>query len=84
MTTSTMRSSLRLRLGAKLGLAFTGVLAVMLASLAVVLLKSAEASHAYERAIAWRSAVEGAAGQAAGTRQQQAAQALYVATGEER
>ena len=79
-----MRSSLRLRLGAKLGLAFTGVLAVMLASLAVVLLKSAEASHAYERAIAWRSAVEGAAGQAAGTRQQQAAQALYVATGEER
>ena len=36
MTTSTMRSSLRLRLGAKLGLAFTGVLAVMLASLAVV------------------------------------------------
>ena len=79
-----MRSSLRLRLGAKLGLAFAGVLAVMLASLAVVLLKSAEASHAYERAIAWRSAVEGAAGQAAGTRQQQAAQALYVATGEER
>ena len=54
MTTSTMRSSLRLRLGAKLGLAFTGVLAVMLASLAVVLLKSAEASHAYERAIAWK------------------------------
>src|SRR3954469_13330891 len=78
----TMRTSLRLRLGAKLGLAFTGVLAVMLASLAVVLQKSSEASHAYERAIAWKSAVEGAAAQADGTRQQQASQALYVATGE--
>jgi methyl-accepting chemotaxis protein len=76
--------SLRLRLGAKLGLAFTGVLAVMLASLVVVLQKSSEASHAYEGAIAWKSAVEGAAAQADGTRQQQAAQALYVATGEER
>ena len=79
-----MRSPLRLRLGAKLGLAFTGVLAVMLASLVVVLQKSSEASHAYERAIAWHSAVEGAARQAAGTRQQQASQALYVATGEPR
>ena len=74
--------NLRLRLGAKLGLAFTGVLAVMLASLVVVLQKSSDASHAYERAIAWKSAVEGAAEQADGTRQQQASQALYVATGE--
>jgi methyl-accepting chemotaxis protein len=81
---ATMRTTLRLRLGAKLGLAFTGVLAVMLASLVVVLQKSSEASHAYERAIAWKSAVEGAAAQAAGTRQQQASQALYVATGDER
>src|SRR4051794_13301774 len=79
-----MRSSLRLRLGAKLGLAFTGVLAVMLASLAIVLQKSSEASHAYERAIAWKSAVQGAAEQADGTRQQQATQALYVATGDVR
>src|SRR5690348_2930398 len=80
-----MRSpSLRLRLGAKLGLAFTGVLVVMLASLVVVLQKSSEASGAYERAIAWKSAVEGAAAQADGTRQQQASQALYVATGLER
>jgi methyl-accepting chemotaxis protein len=82
MPTSTMRTPLRLRLGAKLGLAFTGVLAVMLASLVIVLHKSAQASDAYERAIAWKTAVEGAANQAAGTRQQQSAQALYVATGE--
>src|SRR3954451_21356964 len=79
-----MRRTLRLRLGAKLGLAFTGVLAVMLASLLLVSQKSTEASHAYERAVAWKSAVEGAAAQAAGTRQQQASQALYVATGDER
>src|SRR3954447_21121271 len=79
-----MRTPPRLRLGAKLGLAFTGVLAVMLASLVIVLQKSSQASGAYERAIAWRSVVEGADEQAAGTRQQQASQALYVATGEER
>src|SRR3954453_21952500 len=78
----TMRTSLRLRLGAKLGLAFTGVLAVMLASLVLVLQKSSQASASYERAIAWRTALEGAADQADGTRQQQAAQALYVATGQ--
>ena len=77
-----MRTPLRLKLGAKLGLAFAGVLAVMLASLAVVLQKSSQASGAYERAIAWKTAVEGAANQASGTRQQQASQALYVATGE--
>ncbi|HEY6886143.1 MAG TPA: methyl-accepting chemotaxis protein [Solirubrobacter sp.] len=77
-----MRTPLRLKLGAKLGLAFAGVLAVMLASLVIVLQKSSQASAAYERAIAWRTALEGAADQADGTRQQQAAQALYVATGE--
>src|SRR4051812_7090229 len=75
---------LRRTLGVKLGLAFAGVLAVMLASLAVVLVKSSEASQAYERALGWKTAVQGAARQAAGTRQQQAAQALYVATGEPR
>src|SRR3954449_13179038 len=75
---------LRRTLGVKLGLAFAGVLAVMLASLALVLVKSSEASHAYERALAWKAAVEGSAKQAAGTRQQQASQALYVATGEVR
>jgi methyl-accepting chemotaxis protein len=79
-----MRTPLRLRLGAKLGLAFAGVLAVMLASLVLVLQKSSQASASYERAIAWRTALEGAADQADGTRQQQAAQALYVATGEVR
>ena len=68
----------------KLGLAFTGVLAVMLASLVVVLQKSSEASHAYERAIAWNVAVEGAARQAAGRASSRPSQALYVATGEPR
>ncbi len=79
-------SSHRLRrtLGLKLGLAFAAVLAIMLASLGMVRLKSSSASHAYERAIGWTAAVEGAANQAAGTRQQQAAQALYVATGDVR
>ncbi len=75
---------LRRTLGVKLGLAFAGVLVVMLASLGLVLVKSSEASHAYERALGWKTAVDGAARQAAGTRQQQASQALYVATGEER
>ena len=76
-------SSLRLRrtLGVKLGLAFAAVLAIMLASLGMVLLKSSHAADAYERAIGWKAAVEGAANQAAGTRQQQSSQALYVATG---
>src|SRR3954449_4656457 len=79
-----MRKSFRLRLRAQLGLAFTFFLALVLASRVVVLQKSTQASHAYERAVAWKSAVEGAAAQAAGTRQQQASQALYVATGDER
>ncbi len=77
----TMRPpALRLTLGLKLGLAFAGVLAVMLCSLVVVLVESGRASAAYDHAIAWNSAVSGSAAQAAGTRQQQSAQALYVAT----
>src|SRR4051794_13848770 len=75
---------LRFTLGPKLGLAFAGVLAVMLASLAVVLVKASQASDAYKHALSWQTAIEGAAHQAAGTRQQQAAQALYVATGDAR
>src|SRR4051794_17501518 len=74
----------RLTLGFKLGLAFAGVLAVMLGALALVLVKSSSAAHSYEQAASWNAAVEGAAAQAAGTRQQQASQALYVATGDER
>ncbi|RKQ91323.1 methyl-accepting chemotaxis protein [Solirubrobacter pauli] len=78
--------TLRLRrtLGLKLGLAFTAVLVVMLGSIALVLVKAAHADDAYERAIGWQEAIAGAAHQAAGTRQQQAAQALYVATGDDR
>jgi methyl-accepting chemotaxis protein len=72
--------SIRLTLGLKLALAFAGVLAVMLCSLVLVLVKSDQASKAYNHAIAWDSAVTGAADQAAGTRQQQSSQALYVAT----
>ena len=41
----------------------------MLASLGMVLVKSSHAADAYERAIGWKAAVEGAANQAAGTRQ---------------
>src|SRR5689334_21878601 len=74
----------RRTLGVKLGLAFAAVLAIMLSSLGLVLLKSAHAADAYERAVAWKSALEGANAQAAGTRQQQSSQALYVATGEVR
>src|SRR3954447_4280300 len=74
----------RRTLGVKLGLAFAAVLAIMLSSLGLVLLKSSQAADAYERAVAWKSAIEGANAQAAGTRQQQASQALYVATGEAR
>jgi methyl-accepting chemotaxis protein len=76
-----MRTSpIRLTLGRKLGLAFAGVLLVMLGSLVVVLIQSGSASSAYQRAIRWNDAVSGSAAQAAGTRQQMAAQALYVAT----
>src|SRR4051794_36702833 len=70
----------RRTLGLKLGLAFAGVLAVMLASLGVVLVESARSDAAYTSALSWRRAIDGAARQAAGTRKQQAAQALYVAT----
>ncbi len=67
--------TLRLRrtLGLKLGLAFAGVLAVMLGSLGP---RPREVrptpSQAYEHAIAWKDAIDGASNQAAGTRQQQA------------
>jgi len=70
----------RLTLGLKLGLAFAGVLAVMLISLAVVVAQSGKADAAYKKAIAWNDAVKGSAAQAAGARQQQSSQALYVAT----
>src|SRR4051812_4204305 len=70
--------------GLKLGLAFAAVLAVMLGSLGLVLVKADHAAKGYERAIGWRAAVAGASNQAAGTRQQQASQALYVATGDPR
>src|SRR3954468_20569627 len=69
----------RLTLGLKLGLAFAGVLAVMLISLAVVSIQSGKADAAYHDAIAWNAAVAAAGEQASGARQQQAAQALYVA-----
>src|SRR5215470_3457517 len=75
-----MRPPFRLTLGLKLGLAFAAVLGVMLISLAVVVVQSGKADAAYKKAIAWNDAVEGASQQAAGTRQQQSAQALYVAT----
>jgi methyl-accepting chemotaxis protein len=75
---------IRLTLGLKLGLAFAGVLLVMLCSLVMVLVQSGKASTAYRQAIHWNDAVSGSAAQAAGTRQQQAAQALYVATFEPR
>ena len=75
---------LRRTLGLKLALAFAAVLAVMLGSLGLVLVKSSNAAEAYERAIAWKDAIAGATHQAAGTRQQQASQALFVATGEAR
>jgi methyl-accepting chemotaxis protein len=72
--------AIRRTLGLKLAAAFAGVLAVMLSALAVVLVQSGKADTAYHDAIAWNQAVDGAGAQAAGTRQQQAAQALYVAT----
>jgi methyl-accepting chemotaxis protein len=73
-------SAIRLTLGVKLGLAFSGVLAVMLCSLAVVLVQSGKADTAYRTAIGWDAALEAANAQASGTRQQQSSQALYVAT----
>src|SRR3954463_9552341 len=70
----------RLTLGLKLGLAFAGVLAVMLISLAVVVAQSGKADTAYKKAIAWNDAVKGSAEQAAGAPQRQSPQALSVAT----
>jgi methyl-accepting chemotaxis protein len=77
-------SAIRRTLGLKLGLAFAAVLAIMLCALVIVLVQSGKADSAYHDAIAWNQAVAGAAKQADGTRQQQAAQALYVATSEPR
>src|SRR5689334_7753648 len=70
----------RRSLGLKLALAFAAVLAVMLGSLVLVRVETGRAEDAYRHALSWRGAIAGAAEQAAGTRQQQAAQALYVAT----
>src|SRR3954469_10288517 len=74
----------RRTLGVKLALAFAGVLVVMLGSLALVLVETGHAEDAYRGALHWRGAVDGAARQAAGMRQQQASQALYVATSDPR
>jgi methyl-accepting chemotaxis protein len=52
----------------------------MLGSLVLVRVETGRAEDAYRHALSWRGAIAGAAQQAAGTRQQQAAQALYVAT----
>src|SRR3954454_18283927 len=75
---------LRRSLGLKLSLAFAGVLAVMLGSLLLVRVETGRADDAYQHALSWRGAIAGAAQQAAGTRQQQAPQALYVPTFQKR
>ena len=70
--------------GRRLAAGFAGVTAIFTGALAAVLLLSMGASHAWLDATAWDAAVAGAHEQLRGTQQQQAAQALYVATFEPR
>jgi methyl-accepting chemotaxis protein len=72
--------NIRLTIGRKLAAAFAAVLVVQLGALALVQHESSNAENAYRHAIGWNSALEGANLQKAGTQQQMAAQALYVAT----
>jgi methyl-accepting chemotaxis protein len=71
-------------LGGKLGLAFAAVSAIFVVALVLVLLLSGRVQSEWEQTLRWSEADAGAATQVRGTQQQMAAQALYVATGDER
>ncbi len=75
---------LRPTLGRKLGLAFAAVTAIFLVAMVVVLTLNARVEETWMKTLRWQAADEGASQLVRGTQQQMAAQALYVATGEER
>jgi methyl-accepting chemotaxis protein len=64
----------------KLGVGFGAVSAVFLLALGVALLQAGSAQTTWKSTTRWDAAVAGANQQVQGTRQQMAAQALYVAT----
>jgi methyl-accepting chemotaxis protein len=64
----------------KLGAGFGAVCALFLVALGVALLKADQAQSTWKSTTRWDAAVAGANLQVEGTRQQMAAQALYVAT----
>ena len=68
----------------KLGVGFGAVSAVFLLALGVALLQAGSAQSTWKGTTRWDDAVAGANLQVQGTRQQMAAQALYVATFEPR
>ncbi|MCW3008387.1 MAG: methyl-accepting chemotaxis protein, partial [Solirubrobacterales bacterium] len=71
-------------LGRKLGLAFAAVIAIFAIAMLLVLLLNAKVQTTWEQTLRWQHADEGAALQIRGTQQQMGAQALYVATGDQR
>src|SRR5437667_3596688 len=72
--------SIRLTLGRKLAAAFGTIVVLFVAAIAIALSQQSGAEHAWQSAVNWRKAAAGANLQMTGTRQQMAAQALYVAT----
>src|SRR3954452_8675421 len=67
-------------LGMKLGGAFAAVVAVFVVAVATTLVFESGAAKSWQRAQSWDKAVTASQLQIKGTRQQLAAQALYVAT----
>src|SRR5438552_17169031 len=72
--------SIRLTLGRKLAAAFGTIVVMFVAAIAIALSQQSGAEHAWQSAVDWRRAEVAANQQVTGTREQMAAQALYVAT----
>ena len=75
-----VRARLTGTLGAKLAAGFGVVVAVLAVALGVDLVLSESSTTQWTRSVEWTAAITAASDQIQGTRQQMAAQALYVAT----
>jgi len=78
------RLSLRWTIGRKLAAAFTAVVALFMAALIVALSLQASSNDSWRQLQRWQRGQDALAQAENGTRIQQAAQALYAATGQER
>ena len=75
-----VRARLTGTLGAKLAAGFGVVVAVLSVALGVDMVLSDSSTSQWKRSVEWTAAITAASDQIQGTRQQMAAQALYVAT----